>query len=192
MKKLLLVMLILLLSVTSASAILMRVNESYYSNGKNITFVGLDFLEKNADFCRNGLNKKIFFAREGVHEIDGVKLDIFDNGVSFIKVRIYVDPCQDCFCDKNCLNLACYNLKVPDCVDDRECDDNQTITEDRCLKNKCFNIAEEVKEDIGEREEELKEFTGVEEKKSNVTFFTTIILFLILVGVIVYFAFTRN
>ena len=189
-------LLILLLLVVNVNAITMGIGSSYYTDGKNTTLVSIDYPQKFATFCVNGEKRSIYFIREEIHTFNGINLDIFDSSVSFIKLRINpVEPCPDCYCGKECSNLACYNKPLPSCYHDLDCNDNKTETNDRCLKNKCFNelITPIEEEKLEEKEDVVESFSGVKEEKSiNFTFLLTILLIIIILGVIGYFAYTRK
>lgn len=188
--------LILLLLAVNVNAITMGVAESYYTDGKNTTLVSIDYPQKYATFCVNGFKQSIYFIREGIHTIQGVNLDVFDSSISFIKLRINpVEPCPDCYCGKECSNLGCYDKPLPLCYHDLECNDNKTETNDRCLKNKCFNeVVNPIEEEkLEEKEEIIESFSGIKEEKGiNFTFLLTILLVIIILGVIGYFAYTRK
>ncbi len=195
MGKYLLLLLILLLA-TSVAAITMRVGDSYYINGKNVTLISIDGAEKNAVFCVNGIKSTVIFTKKEVVNLNGARLEVFDNTLRSLKVRINADPCLDCFCDKYCSNAACYNNPLPDCNEDIECNDNNNLTEDRCLRQKCYNIAEEPmeKEEIEKREEVISSFKGVEEssKKFNpLKIITPIILLLLILIIVLRFIFRK-
>jgi len=192
--KLYLLALMLLLLAVNVNAVTMRVGDSYYSQGKNVSLLSINYPEKQAEVCINGEKKIIFFSRPGIIDFKDVSLDVFDSSLSFLKIRIQPEPCEDCFCDKECSNLACYGLPLPECNDDIECNDNKTETKDVCLKSKCFHKASEEK--VEEKVESIPELNipnGISKKGgASFIFITSLILLIIIILIIIYFILHRS
>ncbi len=190
-----LMLLLILLLVVDVSAVTMKVKDSYYRDSKNITLLAMDYLQKTADFCVNGRKGTLLLTKKEVTDINGAKLEVYDNGLSFVKIRINIEPCADCFCGRECSNAQCYNLPLPQCNDDLECNDNKTETNDRCLKQKCFNVLEGVedKKEIEKKEEIIESFKGVQENKikSKFIFISVLIILLIIIIIVAKFIFRK-
>ncbi|MBI4155254.1 hypothetical protein HY498_04175 [Candidatus Woesearchaeota archaeon] len=188
--KLYLLALMLLLLAANVNAVTMRIGDSYYSQGKNISLLSINYPEKQAEVCINGEKKILFFSRPGIIDFKNVSLEVFDSGVSFLKIRIQPEPCENCFCGKECSNLACYGLPLPECNDDVECNDNKTETKDICLKSNCFHKASEEKvESISE----VNITKGISKKGStSFIFITSLILLIIIILIVIYFILHRT
>ncbi|MBS3171386.1 hypothetical protein J4449_02110 [Candidatus Woesearchaeota archaeon] len=99
-----LVILIFLILPVNAARVNLIEGENYYTDGRNITVLGIDNKRDKVLVCIN--NERAILSKERQKTVNDVSLLV--KTVSDEKIRIDIKVyCEDCECNENCLNTEC-------------------------------------------------------------------------------------
>lgn len=102
MKYILIIFLVLILPLASATRINLSLNQSYSSDGRNVTLI--DLSKDKALICVN--NEKAIISKDKIKTVNNVNFDLkkvyHDRIIADVKVY-----CKDCECTSDCNNIAC-------------------------------------------------------------------------------------
>jgi len=99
--------------------------QSAQLNGKKITLMNLDYDNERVIVCVNG--EKTILSQSRTKTINGAILDLRQVYLNRAEIKMWVD-CPNCECDESCDNSVCFD----ECFRDRDCDDGNDLTEDKC------------------------------------------------------------
>lgn len=133
---------ILILSIAFVSAeyqktterITLEEGQSTDFNGKRLTLLNLDFENEKIIVCVNG--ERMILAKGKTKTINEAMLDLRQVTMNKAEIRIWVN-CPGCECDESCDNSICFD----ECYKDKDCDDRDDLTDDRCYgtPKRCHN-----------------------------------------------------
>lgn len=108
--------------------------ESAELNGKMLTLLNLDFDRERAIVCVNG--ERTILGMRKAKTINKAMLELKKVTLNKAEIRMWVN-CPGCECDESCDNSVC----IDECYEDKECDDGDALTEDKCYgtPKKCHN-----------------------------------------------------
>lgn len=142
MQKAIILVLILVLSTVFVSAgyekttdrFSLEEGQSIKFNGKKLTLLNLDFENEKVIVCVNG--EKSILAKSSTKTVNDAVLDLRKVTLNKADIRMWVN-CPGCECDESCDNSACFD----ECEEDKDCDDNNELTEDKCYgkPKRCYN-----------------------------------------------------
>lgn len=143
MHKIVILTIIFILSIAFASAGYQKTTERFSLeegqsadlNGKRLTLLNLDFENEKVIVCLNGERK--ILSKRSTKTVNDAILELREVTMNKADIRMWVN-CPGCECDESCDNSACFD----ECKEDKDCDDNEELTEDQCLgtPKKCYNI----------------------------------------------------
>lgn len=132
----------LILSIAFVSAeyqktterIILEEGQSTDFNGKRVTLLNLDFENEKAIVCVNG--ERTILGLRKTKTLSEAMIELKKVTMNKAEVRIWVN-CPGCKCDESCDNSACFD----ECYEDKDCDDGDALTEDRCYgtPKRCHN-----------------------------------------------------
>jgi len=142
MRKAIILAIILILSITFVSAeykpitkrITLEESQSTDFNGKRLTLLNLDFENEKVIVCVNG--KKMILPLRKTKTVSGAMLELKKVTMNKAEIRVWIN-CPGCKCDESCDNSICFD----ECLTDKECDDGNDLTDDKCsgTPKRCHN-----------------------------------------------------
>ncbi|MEK6936937.1 MAG: hypothetical protein AABW58_02600 [Nanoarchaeota archaeon] len=118
----------------------LEVSESYYSDGRNVTLLGIDKDNGKALVCVN--NERAILSKDRQKTVNEVSLLVKRISKEDIRLDVKV-YCEDCECDDSCLNDRC--IELGESVEEKI---EEEIQEERELMES-FQANEEVIENPG-------------------------------------------
>ena len=107
MKHFVLLFLLLILPLTSATRIDLLLNKSFVNDGRNISLIDINIAKEKALICIN--NEKAILSKGKPKTVNNVVLELRKT----YKDKINLDAkvyCEDCECDTNCSNSDCITI----------------------------------------------------------------------------------
>jgi len=132
MRKVIILLLILMIPLVYARSIdvNLKINESYYRDGVNITLMNIDKNKEKFIICVNG-NKYIVSEKGISRDIFTIKVDDINKDNVDLEVDIDNKYCDNCKCEGYCNNKRCFpNPKyIPKVKQKKEVENKEVIRE---------------------------------------------------------------
>lgn len=132
---------VLFLSIVSAKTDIktermeLEEGQSMELSGRRLTLINLDYENQRVIVCVNG--KRSILSEGSTKNINEAAVDLrkVTQNKADIRMSVY---CPGCECDERCDNSVCFNK----CYSDKDCDDGNDLTEDKCsgTPKTCHNI----------------------------------------------------